>query len=60
MRTVLVGSAVATDPAVRIRAYSATAALIGVMSAREEIPLAVPAERRALTEAVMAILSSED
>jgi AcrR family transcriptional regulator len=59
MRTVLVGSAVDTDPAARIRAYAATAALIGVMSARDEIQLATPADRRALIEAVMAMLDAD-
>ncbi len=58
MRTVLVGSEVTTDPAVRIRAYATTASIIGVMSAREEIPLEDPAERLALIEAVMAMLES--
>ncbi|MGA8245937.1 MAG: TetR/AcrR family transcriptional regulator [Nocardioides sp.] len=59
MRTVLVGPAVATDSAARIRGYAATAALIGVMSAREEIPLTDPAERLALIDAVMAMLGAD-
>jgi len=58
IQTLLAGSAVATDPAVRIRAHAATAALIGVVSARSEIHLDQPEGRRALVDAAAAILRS--
>jgi AcrR family transcriptional regulator len=53
----LAGSALATDPALRTRVHAATAALIGVTSARTEIPLDQPHERMVLVEAAAAILA---
>jgi len=60
MQSLLVGSALTADPAVRTRAHAATAALIGVVSARSEIPLDRPDQRHVLVEAAAAILTSVD
>lgn len=57
IHSTLAGSAIATDPAVRIRVHAATAALIGVTSARTEIPLDQPHQRHVLVEAAAAILT---
>jgi AcrR family transcriptional regulator len=58
IQTLLAGSAVATDPDLRTRAHATTAALIGVMAARTEIPLDQPHQRQVLVEAAAAILAS--
>jgi AcrR family transcriptional regulator len=58
IQTLLAGSALATDPALRTRAHATTAALIGVISARAEIPLDQPRQRQVLVEAAAAILAS--
>jgi AcrR family transcriptional regulator len=58
IQSLLVGSALATDPAVRTRAHATTAALIGVISARAEIPLDDRHQRHVLVEAAAAILAS--
>jgi AcrR family transcriptional regulator len=58
IQTLLAGSAVATDPDLNTRAHATTAALIGVMAARTEIPLDQPHQRQVLVEAAAAILAS--
>jgi AcrR family transcriptional regulator len=58
IQTLLAGSAVATDPDLSTRALATTAALIGVMAARAEIPLDQPHQRQVLVEAAAAILAS--
>ena len=58
IQTLLAGSELATDPDLRTRAHATTAALIGVMAARTEIPLDQPHQRDVLVEAAAAILAS--
>jgi AcrR family transcriptional regulator len=60
IQTLLVGSALATDPDVRTRAHAVTSALIGVVSARHEIPLDEPQQRAVLVDAAAAILAASD
>jgi AcrR family transcriptional regulator len=59
MEHLLAGSALATDPSLRIRAHATTSALIGVVSARSDIELGRPHERQVLVEAASAILDSD-
>jgi AcrR family transcriptional regulator len=58
IHTLLAGSALATDPTLRIRAHATTAALVGVISARNETPLDQPHHRQVLVTAAAAILTS--
>jgi AcrR family transcriptional regulator len=60
IHTLLAGSALATDPDLRTRAHATTAALIGVISARTEIPLDQPHQRHVLVQSAAAILASAD
>jgi AcrR family transcriptional regulator len=57
IQTLLVGSALTTDPDARTRAHATTSALIGVVSARAEIPLEQPHQRAVLVDAAAAILA---
>jgi AcrR family transcriptional regulator len=58
IQTLLAGSAVATDPDLRTRAHATTAALIGVMAARAEVPLDHQHQREVLVDAAAAVLAS--
>ncbi len=58
IQILLAGSALATDPDLRTRAQATTAALVGVISARHEIPLDQPHHREVLIDAGAAILAS--
>lgn len=57
-RTLLAGSGLAGDPALGIRTQATTSAIVGVVSARAEIDLEDPADRRVLVEAAMAMLGA--
>lgn len=57
--TLLAGSAVAHDPALRVRVVGTLAALGGVMAALTDIPLDSAAERRALIRGCVAMLESD-
>jgi AcrR family transcriptional regulator len=58
IQSLLVGSALTTDPDARTRAHAATSTLIGVASARTEIPLDQAHQRGVLVDAAAAILAS--
>jgi AcrR family transcriptional regulator len=58
IQSLLVGPALEVDPDVRLRAHATTAALIGVISARNEIPLDEPHHKEVLVESVAAILAA--
>jgi len=58
IQTLPVGSALASEPDVRTRAQATTSTLIGVVSARHEIPLDTPHQRLVLVDAAAAILTS--
>jgi AcrR family transcriptional regulator len=54
----LAGSAIADDPALRVRVVGTLAALSGVMAALTEVPLDTPQERQALVRGCLAMLES--
>jgi AcrR family transcriptional regulator len=55
---ILGGTAIQTDPILRVKVVATMAALSGIMGARLNVPLATPGERRALVEGCLAILES--
>jgi AcrR family transcriptional regulator len=50
------GSAIATDPVLRVRVVATMSALSGIMGSRLNVPLTTPAERRALVDGCLAML----
>ena len=54
----LAGSAIADDPALRVRVVGTLAALSGVMAALAEVPLDTPHERQALVRGCLAMLDA--
>jgi AcrR family transcriptional regulator len=58
MSRILGGSAAETDPLVRVRVVATMSALRGIMSARLNVPLDTPEERRALVNGCLAMLGS--
>jgi AcrR family transcriptional regulator len=58
VRQLLGGSAVDTDPALRVRVFAVVASLAGVMAVRADVPLSTPGEKRSLVLGCLAMLET--
>jgi AcrR family transcriptional regulator len=59
VRHLLGGSAVGTDPALRVRVFAVLASLAGVMAVQAEVPLSTPEEKLNLVLGCLAMLETE-